>query len=470
MKFFLSAICRSVNCDAQTVTGLAVGFKGALIDLLGPMLRGLVTVVLPKLLGQLNDLFCKIRLAIRNFLKKVMLAIFKILGKSPLGKPGSTTGAGTACGIAQPTNTASTGAKPNNFNCGNCFVAGTLVKTNADRTLIERMEVNDRVDPALPDGWDVAAVPLEGRYVDWRKLELVLLADNAPCGTATLLRPFAWVEDEGAVIGQTIFLNLPEIGIEGPAQVVSIEIVAVEPGLGRLATGVFRHQSGSILELKIEGENQPLGTTKSHPFWSVDREDWVSAQDLQPGELLLNDRNQPVRLVSITEHEEPQEVYNLEIDGDHCYRVGDLGLLVHNMSTQCCSGLKSDVTSPVFTVFANGRNVPIYGLPQNTGDMRCPGGMNMHAQTSINIAKAAAASGEYEYITLNRSWSKSSGNASSDSRRPDVVGVRCDGKVDAWEAISKTDNPNTLRDRVRSGMESLPLSRRGQIFVVPLYC
>ncbi len=153
-----------------------------------------------------------------------------------------------------------------------------------------------------------------------------------PCGTATLLRPAAWVEDEGAVIGETIFLNLPEIGIEGPAQVVSIEETFVVPSPGRLITGIFRHTSGEILDLQIEGEHHPLVTTKSHPFWSVDREDWIAAQDLQPGELLLNDRNQAVLLESITERDEPAEVYNLEIDGDHCYRVGEQGLLVHNAS------------------------------------------------------------------------------------------------------------------------------------------
>ncbi|ODA36608.1 polymorphic toxin-type HINT domain-containing protein [Planctopirus hydrillae] len=171
------------------------------------------------------------------------------------------------------------------------------------------------------------------------------MADNAPCGNATLLRPAAWVMEHAATPGETIFLNLPEIGIEGPAQVVSIEDTFVVPGPGRLVTGVFRHQSGSILELKIEGEHQPLGTTKSHPFWSVDREDWVSAQDLQPGELLLNERNQTVRVESITEREEPQEVYNLEIDGDHCYRVGEQGLLVHNVSCDYCGDIGATYTS-----------------------------------------------------------------------------------------------------------------------------
>ncbi len=92
------------------------------------------------------------------------------------------------------------------------------------------------------------------------------------------LRPLAWVEDEEAVIGQTIFLDLKEIGVNGPAEVVSVEETIVLPGTGRLVTGVFRHMSGSILDLQIKGEHQPLGTTKSHPFWSVDREDWIPAR------------------------------------------------------------------------------------------------------------------------------------------------------------------------------------------------
>src|SRR5262249_33236093 len=30
---------------------------------------------------------------------------------------------------------------------------------------------------------------------------------------------------------------------------------------------------------------------------------------------------------------EPEPVYNIEVEGDHCYRVGQQGLLVHNAST-----------------------------------------------------------------------------------------------------------------------------------------
>jgi hypothetical protein len=101
----------------------------------------------------------------------------------------------------------------------------------------------------------LTAAPLEGRFVDLRPVELVLLTDNTPCGTATLLRPAEWVEEQGTTPGGTICLNLPEIGIEGPTEVVSIEAVAVAPGPGGLVAGVFRHTSGDILDPQFEIEN-----------------------------------------------------------------------------------------------------------------------------------------------------------------------------------------------------------------------
>jgi hypothetical protein len=39
--------------------------------------------------------------------------------------------------------------------------------------------------------------------------------------------------------------------------------------------------------------------------------------------------------VSWTLRAEPEPVYNIEVDGDHCYRVGRQGLLVHNASDRC---------------------------------------------------------------------------------------------------------------------------------------
>lgn len=280
MKFLISAVCKAGNCSPATVNEIGQGFKDVLIAMLAPLMGALIKGVLGKLLCRLKELLAKLILAVREFVKGVLKKILTLLWKR------KGTSGGKGCGCSGPSGCplpppAANKPKPKAQGCGNCFVAGTLVKTNADRMLIERILVNERMNPALPNGWEVAAAPIEGRYVDWRQVDLVLLADNAPCGTATLLRPVAWVEKQAARVGETVFLNLPEIGIEGPAQVVSIEETFVVPGTGRLVTGVFRHQAGSILELKIEGEHQPLGTTKSHPFWSVDREDWISAHDLK---------------------------------------------------------------------------------------------------------------------------------------------------------------------------------------------
>jgi hypothetical protein len=97
-------------------------------------------------------------------------------------------------------------------------------------------------------------------------------------------------------------------------------------------TGTFRHSRGIVYDLWVEGEEEPLGVTGTHPFWSPDREGWVCAKDLREGERLQALDGTTPRVKSLTLREEPEEVFNLEVDGDHVYRVGTQGLLVHNAS------------------------------------------------------------------------------------------------------------------------------------------
>jgi len=70
---------------------------------------------------------------------------------------------------------------------------------------------------------------------------------------------------------------------------------------------------------------------------------------------------------------------------------------------------------------------------------------------------------------MDRAWSTSTG-VSTDTRRPDVIGVRCDGKVNAWEVMSGGDTLRNLQRRVDDGMESLPEANRGDTFVVDSVC
>jgi hypothetical protein len=74
-----------------------------------------------------------------------------------------------------------------------------------------------------------------------------------------------------------------------------------------------------------------LGVTALHPFWSVDREGWFPVKELKIGERLKGLKGTP-RVESLDLRPKPEPVYNIEVEGDHCYRVGEQGLLVHNAS------------------------------------------------------------------------------------------------------------------------------------------
>lgn len=148
-----------------------------------------------------------------------------------------------------------------------------------------------------------------------------------------LLRSLGWLAERAiGAVGDTVAIELPEMGAEGELRVVAIrECPLIEDGPGRIVTGVFRFSRGSVYNLFVEGEPSPIGVTVGHPFWSVDRRDWVPVEQLLEGERLatLDGRTTTVRK---WEYRGEEPVYNLEVDADHCYRVGEQGILVHNAS------------------------------------------------------------------------------------------------------------------------------------------
>jgi hypothetical protein len=154
----------------------------------------------------------------------------------------------------------------------------------------------------------------------------------------TLLRSLDWIEDYGAHVGGTIWLDMKEMAVVGLAEVLAIEpCPPLEEGKGRLVTGTFHHPSGEVYDLKLASESKPLGVTATHPFWSCDRNDWVSAINLRIGETLKT-LTGTTHVERITKRPQPEPVYNIEVEGDHVYRVGESGVLVHNASAGC-SGL-----------------------------------------------------------------------------------------------------------------------------------
>tara|TARA_R110002167_G_scaffold338107_2_gene545690 strand:- start:4524 stop:5495 length:972 start_codon:yes stop_codon:yes gene_type:complete len=176
-------------------------------------------------------------------------------------------------------------------------------------------------------------------------------------------------------------------------------------GPGRVITATFAHSTGEFLEFDIEGESAPLCVTGGHPLWSetaaetnleeeltaccnslnaavnsscgceepsiyslpADEEQtceslataimnftmellapaeqtWVPAEEFQPGDSLksLNGLRQ---ITNRHLERSTERVYNIEVDGDHVYRVGQSGLLVHNASPSSCDNLKKEFKS-----------------------------------------------------------------------------------------------------------------------------
>lgn len=145
-----------------------------------------------------------------------------------------------------------------------------------------------------------------------------------------LLRPDKWIAEQKAEVGKTVSLTLPEVGIEGPAEVLKIEpCPEIQSGPGRVITGRFVHHDAELIDLKFASESKSIGTTPNHPFWSEDKQEFVRADELQEGEKVRT-LSALTYVESISPRSGRHTVYNLEVQYDHVYHVGDGGVLVHN--------------------------------------------------------------------------------------------------------------------------------------------
>lgn len=167
----------------------------------------------------------------------------------------------------------------------------------------------------------------------WRVVRLTMQKDTEY--ELAFLRPLSWFRANDVHVGGSIHLELPELGLNGPAEVLAIEpCPEIEPddGTGRnVVTGTMAHQRIGILNLSITGLNEPLGVTDTHPFWSETRQDFVKAGMLQAGERFRTLTGESATLTKIEPRRGPPEmVFNLEVDGEHVYSVAGSGLLVHN--------------------------------------------------------------------------------------------------------------------------------------------
>ena len=166
----------------------------------------------------------------------------------------------------------------------------------------------------------------------WRKGTLRALNAADADVEIELLRPLSWLESQGAAPGSVIHVEIAELNLDGDARVLSIEpCPPIEPGPGAVVTGRFSHISNDLVDVWVEGLEEPITGTSQHPFWSVTRQAWVAACELQTGEI-LEMKSRTAQVVSVGMRDDARRVYNLEIAQKHTYRISKVGVLVHNAS------------------------------------------------------------------------------------------------------------------------------------------
>lgn len=130
--------------------------------------------------------------------------------------------------------------------------------------------------------------------------------------------------------GARLDLAVPELDIDSLAEVTAVrECPPIVEGEGRVVTGKFvTRDVANVVKITLT-DGTEIRATDVHPVWSVDREEWVPAGELEPGEE-VDTLGSPVAVASVEQLESRVDVHNLEVHGEHVYRITVDGVLVHN--------------------------------------------------------------------------------------------------------------------------------------------
>ncbi|MGB0370139.1 MAG: RHS repeat-associated core domain-containing protein [Opitutales bacterium] len=82
----------------------------------------------------------------------------------------------------------------------------------------------------------------------------------------------------------------------------------------------------------IDVGDEVITATRKHRFWVESEETWIPAIDLKEGMSVLSQNGEELEIFSVNlrQIDDPQDTFNLEVEGDHNYFVGTSGTLVHN--------------------------------------------------------------------------------------------------------------------------------------------
>lgn len=214
-----------------------------------------------------------------------------------------------------------------------CFVAGTAILTPSGTKAIESLSVGERVASIFPD---------QPTKVDetWRRVRLGIGSPERRQALVRveLVRSVEWLSARNIKrAGDQAYIDLLELDVDGLATVEAITPIGkIDDGPGRIVLTTVNRPALDLYRLDLDGDGASFRVTGTHPIYSLDRDSWVRVRDLQVGEWLQTAEG--AVLIAALERERGQHrVYNLEVEGEHEYLVGELGLRVHN----ACPGVSA---------------------------------------------------------------------------------------------------------------------------------
>jgi hypothetical protein len=236
------------------------------------------------------------------------------------------------------------------INLGACFTGDTLVQVTALAGEPSREPADDgSVATATLQTVSIATLPLGARVLagnprpeemdhafaepeqaTWVSVSVRMTKRDGTVVQAEFLRPREWVARHKILAGAALPIAITELEVEGNAIVTAISpCPQIATGEGRVVTGRFvTREAGNLVRVALENGTE-IRATDVHPVWSVDREEWVPAGEIEAGEH-VDTLAGPFAVLSVERLESAHGVYNIEVHGEHVFRVTADGVLVHN--------------------------------------------------------------------------------------------------------------------------------------------
>jgi hypothetical protein len=156
-------------------------------------------------------------------------------------------------------------------------------------------------------------------------------------------RPKTWYSENNVnAIGDRTWFYMPEIGINGEATLLSLRPTVINTThfplnqsgqVDRPVITTFKRFAPVVYDYHFS-DGSIIGATPEHPFFSIDRNNYIAVGELQLGEQVMTAGQNVVKFIAGKQRDRGEPVYNFEVWREHNYYVGSKEsgefLLVHN--------------------------------------------------------------------------------------------------------------------------------------------